>query len=650
MDGEGISDERKVEIRKNKNGRKVIVEKSAAEGLPEGWIKKLVISNRSGRKRRDPFFIDPQSEYIFPSFKAASRYVETGDIGHYARKFKESDTEDDDSGNGKNVFLMEPAEALLEKEKNIDNNVRDSKQRSNSSSSCEHFENGKTNSNLSIVNSQVLGDLGKKKDVKDPIENQPIAKRVTRSQAKASKIDEEVNVISRPRSGSSQSPEKKSVAKEEDVRDSTENGIRRSKAIVKNNELTIRVARRASKRLAGIELETTPELNTRAKAQRVVPLDDDDDDDDDGTAGSGKQPVNPIAATSILKTMDTPITKEVTKSYNTEHSSPKPNPAGSTSMNLVSAELEMQIENIGKPDGRNVSGDKKKTKMPLMMTSEAELNPVFRLDGYKQKEEMSPGSPLSRKTSATKREKAGAGKNLGRSSTKATKVTSPKATEVSPLRSSSNKGEHPHPSGKSNATQKRNKLSSNSFESSVVRGTCSDVMEMNNTTSFSSPSSAAFDLTLADLWKDPCIAFAIKTLIGDTLRLPNNIAVVSSDPNSNHAKQKGVTFLPETPQNANTYIGVSSESPAGMDIWKDPCIDFAIKTLTGAIPIGSNEPAVKPKPEGMTMTSSARQEQEGRPSSSSSCDYVVQQCSNNMKNKTMGKPGDLRFSQAFSKD
>lgn len=50
------------------------------------------------------FFIDPQSEYIFPSFKAASRYVVTGDIGHYARKFKESDNEDDDdSENAKNV-------------------------------------------------------------------------------------------------------------------------------------------------------------------------------------------------------------------------------------------------------------------------------------------------------------------------------------------------------------------------------------------------------------------------------------------------------------------------------------------------------------------------------------------------------------------
>jgi hypothetical protein len=55
------------------------------------------------------FFIDPKSEYIFQSFKDASRYVETGNIGHYARKLKESDIEDDDSGNGKTVvssFLL----------------------------------------------------------------------------------------------------------------------------------------------------------------------------------------------------------------------------------------------------------------------------------------------------------------------------------------------------------------------------------------------------------------------------------------------------------------------------------------------------------------------------------------------------------------
>ncbi|KAJ4875770.1 Methyl-CpG-binding domain-containing protein 13 [Raphanus sativus] len=608
MDGDRISDEllaeRKVEIIVKKNGRKVIVEKSAAEGLPEGWIKKLVISNRSGRKRRDPFFIDPQSEYIFPSFKAASRYVVTGDIGHYARKFKESDNEDDDdSENAKNVLLLESADALLDKEKNIDIN---SKRRRNSSSSGEHSENCKVNSDLSSVTSQVLEDLGKKKDL---IENQPIAKRVTRSQTKANETEEDVL-----RSASSQSPEKRSVSvKEEDVRDSSEKQIMRNKAIVKKNELANGVPRRASKRLAGIELEPTPELVTRTKPQRVAPP-----DDDNGTAGKCKQPVNPIATTSGLKKMDTPLTKDVTRSCNTEHSSPKPNAAAvSTSRNHMSAELGMQIGKMGKPV------DKKKMKMPLT-TSEAELNPVFCLDGYKQKEEMSPVSPLSRKTCATKREKTAAGKRFG---SKGNKVTSPKAT---------------YDNG--NVTQMRNKLSNNLFESSVVRGTSSEVMEMNNNNNTFSSSSAAFDSTLADLWKDPCIAFAIKTLTGDTLHLPNNTAAISSDPNTNHAKQKGATFLPETPT-------VSTESP-GMDMWKDPCIDFAIKTLTGAIPItGSNEPVVKPKPkETMTMTASARQEQEESSKQSSSCDYLVQQCSNKTKNNTMGKPGDLRFPQSFSKD
>lgn len=450
-------------------------------------------------------------------------------------------------------------------------------------SGCEHSTilAGKVNSDLSSVSSQVVEDLGKKKDL---IGKQPIAKRVTRSQSKASKIDEDVDVISRPGSASSQSPEKKSVMKEEDVRDSSEKGITRSKAIVKKkkkNELANSVARRASKRLAGIELEPTPELDTRTKAQRVAPP-----DDDDSTAGKGKQPVNPIAATSGLKKMDIPLTRDVTRSCNTEHSSPKPNAAASSSsMNRVCAELEMQIEKIGKPVGKkNVSGDKKKMKMPVL-TSEAEPNPVFHLDGYKHKEEMSPVSPLSRKTCATK----------------GNKVTSTKATEILGLRSS-NKEEHLHPPNDNcNATQRRNKLSNNLFESPVVRGRCSEMMEISSSSSFSS--SAAFDSTLAHLWKDPCIAFAIKTLTGDTPCLPNNTAAISSDPNSNHAKQKGgVTFLPETPQNhANTSYsaGVSSESPPGMDMWKDPCIDFAIKTLTGAIPLGSNEPAVRPIPQGI---------------------------------------------------
>ncbi|XP_010444604.1 PREDICTED: methyl-CpG-binding domain-containing protein 13-like isoform X2 [Camelina sativa] len=697
MEGEGISAERRVEIRVRKNGRKdkVIVEKSAAKGLPEGWIKKLEITNRSGRKiRRDPFFIDPKSGYIFQSFKDASRYVKTGDIGHYARKVKESYTEDDDSGNGKTVSVEKrSADDLLEKEKKIDTHVRESKRR-NLSTSDEHSKKCNMNSDLSIVASHVLEDLGEKEVAKDPIEKQPIVKRVTRSQAKASKNEEVVDlkrknpsssnaksakesVKSRLRSNArSQEPKKESVMKEEEEKGSTEKRITRSKAKVKTKELSNSVARRTSKRLAGIELEPTPELKTRTKVQRIVPPDEqqtpecnktgtkaqriippDDgtagkctDDEqtpecnkigtkaqritapDDGTAGKCKQPVNPVA-TSGLNETEIPLNKEAAKSY-IENRSQKPYAAAAaTSNNRVSAEMAVGVKKIRKSVGRKPSVDKKTVKTPPIIY---ELNPVFHLDGYMQKEEMSPVSPLSCETSASKWEKTAAGKRLGRSSPKAKLTTSVKATETSASRSP-NKGKHPYPCDSSNTIQRRNKLGNELSNASVVRGACSEVMEK-NTNSFSS----AYNSTLADLWKDPCIAFAIKTLTGgESLHLPNTTAI-SSDPINNHTKQKGVSFIPETPGNVNTCSEKPSEPPVP-DIWKDPCIDFAIKTLTGAIPIGLDEPQVKSKSDGMTITTAAVQEQEGR---SSNCDHLVQQC--NMKNKSVAK-GDL-CAQSLSKD
>ncbi|CAA7059624.1 unnamed protein product [Microthlaspi erraticum] len=530
MDGEGISDgvpaERKVETRVKKKGRKVTVEKSAAEGLPEGWIKKIIITNRPGRKdRRDPFFIDPKSEYIFQSFKDASRYVETGNLGHYARKLKESDIEDDDSG-----LLLEPGDDLLQRNGKGINLL--------SSPSDEHSENCKVN--------MVLEDLGNKEEAKDVIEKQPIAKRVTRSQAKATKKEEvDNNVKSRLRSASSQSPVKK-----KEVRDSTEKQITRSEPIVmkkqkkkkkkkKKNELTNSVARRTSKRLAGIELEPTPELKTRAKSQRIVPplnL-------DDGTPGKCKQPVD-LAVTGGLQNTDIiPLNEEVAS----EQSSPKPD---------VCVEMEVQIEKICEPlvSRSGFEGDNKEMKTPLVW----EQNPVFHLDGYKHKEEMSPVSPLSGQTCATKREKTTA------------------ATAISPLSSNVGRGNN-----SSQVMEKNANTNSNSFSSS------------------SPSSSSAFDSTLADLWKDPCIAFAIKTLTGEESL---TAATTSSDPNNNNqAKQKEVAvFSPETLGNVNTGSAYTSE-----DIWKDPCIEFAIKTLTGAIPI---EPDARFKP----RTSAAMQEHGGR--------------------------------------
>ncbi|XP_057481288.1 uncharacterized protein LOC130768273 isoform X2 [Actinidia eriantha] len=66
------------------------------------------------------------------------------------------------------------------------------------------------------------------------------------------------------------------------------------------------------------------------------------------------------------------------------------------------------------------------------------------------------------------------------------------------------------------------------------------------------------NLSMKDLWMDPCIEFAIKTLTG------------------------GIPI--EEEHKADENPGSSLELPFG-DSWGDPCIEFAVKTLTGAIPL-----------------------------------------------------------------
>ncbi|XP_076953890.1 uncharacterized protein LOC143628103 [Bidens hawaiensis] len=75
-------------------------------------------------------------------------------------------------------------------------------------------------------------------------------------------------------------------------------------------------------------------------------------------------------------------------------------------------------------------------------------------------------------------------------------------------------------------------------------------------------SDSSINFSMSDLWTDPCIEFAVKTLTG---------AIPFTDLN----KVENFTAAP---------------SPAPLqDIWTDPCIEFAVKTLTGAIPVTEDD-------------------------------------------------------------
>ncbi|CAN1755011.1 Methyl-CpG-binding domain-containing protein 13 [Linum perenne] len=97
-----------------------------------------------------------------------------------------------------------------------------------------------------------------------------------------------------------------------------------------------------------------------------------------------------------------------------------------------------------------------------------------------------------------------------------------------------------------------------------------------------------------ELWEDPCIAFAIKTLTG-SLDEPDSInnmppgSTTSKSHPGNEMPGGASLNLPTTnrqPEPVN-----APGSPVNMSAaysWADPCIEFAIKTLTGAIPLDAN--------------------------------------------------------------
>lgn len=110
------------------------------------------------------------------------------------------------------------------------------------------------------------------------------------------------------------------------------------------------------------------------------------------------------------------------------------------------------------------------------------------------------------------------------------------------------------------------------------------------------------DMPIADLWTDPCIAFAIQTLTGipcDTPTISESNSgknpVIQATPEARAEREGCGIDMPLTdPAIWKEHTGKvekghdmpesSLEMPLA-DIWADPCIEFAIKTLTGAIPV-----------------------------------------------------------------
>ncbi|XP_073118639.1 uncharacterized protein [Henckelia pumila] len=69
-------------------------ESSSVEGLPPGWIKEIRTSKSGNKIRKDPYYTDPISGYVFRSRKDVTRYLETNDIGSCAITPKRKELDD----------------------------------------------------------------------------------------------------------------------------------------------------------------------------------------------------------------------------------------------------------------------------------------------------------------------------------------------------------------------------------------------------------------------------------------------------------------------------------------------------------------------------------------------------------------------------
>ncbi|KAK6117088.1 hypothetical protein DH2020_049133 [Rehmannia glutinosa] len=70
------------------------VSTAADDDLPPGWIKEIITSKSGNKIRKDPFYTDPISGYIFRSKLDALRYLKTNDISSCACRPKKKESDD----------------------------------------------------------------------------------------------------------------------------------------------------------------------------------------------------------------------------------------------------------------------------------------------------------------------------------------------------------------------------------------------------------------------------------------------------------------------------------------------------------------------------------------------------------------------------
>ncbi|XP_031269363.1 methyl-CpG-binding domain-containing protein 13 isoform X1 [Pistacia vera] len=553
MENEVLPDGWRVEMRVRKNGRKdkVYIEKVEAEGLPPGWIKEIRVTKTANKVRKDPVYIDPVSGYFFRSMRDASRYLETGKIGRLAYKPKDKGSNDgghdeeleNDKCDSPTVAKKQKLEVPGAETPVVDQSTTSpavaKKQKLETPGTKTPVVDWSTKASDIAENEDALNSAGtgEQTENEDALNSDSTGERICLTE-RASNQNGAGIVLS-----SSNVPEAKDSNKMDGEKDSDKSASLSTPAVgvlpdrksseggdtgdeSKNTgpgkcgsrkKKVLNLPRRASKRLAGVALDPTPELKPITRGRRAV------DKQSDEMVASTVEGLAPQVSQQPNELKDEP---------ESNHASDTTKSSDDSLKSGKSWHLTQDSNEHAEKTETDYNSDKKlgcDVVLPQTNQDKAETD---------SKADVKPG-PLLDLPFGTNQDKA--------------ETDSKADVKPGPL----------------------------------------------------------LDLPFGELLSDPCIAFAIKTLTGATFDTSNTTEVSLGSNNSifegfstseEHSgkiktesegveKQNNVAIPKE--QAVKVKSSYETDENPGLpldlpfaDIWRDPCIEFAIKTLTSSNPVG----------------------------------------------------------------
>uniref|UniRef100_A0A6M2EDV7 MBD domain-containing protein n=1 Tax=Populus davidiana TaxID=266767 RepID=A0A6M2EDV7_9ROSI len=633
LNGSHPHSEQKARSNDRRHSNEVVIEKTVPEGLPLGWTKEIKVTKKGGRIRRDPY-TDPVSGYVLRSMKDACRYIESGVGGRLAFKRNNKENHDVELGDDKTF-----SPAVAEKEGSEVHEKQNAVIGDQSLKSCEIAKDDQILTSVStgecITGSEHSSDqfmsVAKRQNVEVNRIPSPIVSDQSPKSFEIAKDEQTLNSASAGECttvSDHASDQCVSIAKQQKLEvDGTSSQIVSDQTLksceIAKDEQVLDSA--STGECTAISKHTSDQFVSVIKKQKLAV----------NTTPSSIISDQSLKSCGIVKDEQilnsasagecTILSKHTSGGVGTESSSSefledKGSNQTEEKSDSVKAEDPLQAVLQDKPSVEvgetkkerkktGVGKSRKKTDLNLPRRASKRLagiplapTPELKAATRARRAALEPSNEIVASTS----EQASCGDPDTELNTKHAFDTS-KSTEI-PVDSNESKHaivdvEHAGKAGSGKQGDKRHQYDVASPPGNLANGEHAGKIETYSTGD--EKQGLPFDLPLEELWQDPCIAFAIKTLTGTSVDDSDSIKVSPGSSNNEfvgmatldkHAGKEDIgnngnlSILEEHARAVGTSNNADEKpvSPLVLpfaDAWSDPCIEFAIKTLTGALPL-----------------------------------------------------------------